>query len=168
VGQKGSKTVEKGEAGILAIQFGALVLALLVLSNFISSSGVVSSPISTPTIQNVYWGDPATGVALSKATTNMEAKNASTMSAFYTLASGTTPDGATASRLCLSKNGTGESFSYARVAFLHDAAKHSNYVSFGPTGQSLGETCTYTITLTDSLQQVVTWYATVQVKNATS
>ncbi len=160
--------MERGEVGILAIQFGALVLALLILSNFISSSGVVSSPISTPTIQGVYWGDPATGVALSKGTTNLESTNASTISVFYTLASGTSPDAASASRLCLAKNGTGESFTYARVVFLHDQAKHSNYISFGPTGQALGETCTYTIALTDSLQQVVTWYATIQLKNATS
>lgn len=161
--------MEKGEAGILAVQFGALIVALLLLSNFISTSGNVTSPISTPTITGVYWGSPSSGTSLSKGSENSVPTNASTISAFFTLAPGTTPASATASRLCLSSNGTtGESFGYNKVSFLYDSAKRLNYVSFGPTGQSLNEKCTYTITLTDSLQQTVTWVAIVQIKNGTS
>lgn len=146
--------MEKGEVAIIAAQFAALAVAILLLSN------VGATPaISTPTIQGVYWGSPSSNVSINKSAYNSETVNASTISVFYTLASGTSPGSSSASRLCLGANGTGRVLTYDSVAFLLDNVSKKNYISFGPVGQPYGEQCTYTVTLTDSLQQTVsaTW-----------
>lgn len=155
--------MEKGEVGVLAGQFAALVVVLLVLSNFASGT----SPLSTPTIGAVYWGAPSGNIQLTKGVTNTEAANASTISVFYSLAYSTTPATASATKLCLNsgQNDTGGVFIYTNITFKYDAASKTNYISFGPAGQSAGQTCTYTVQLTDSLQQVATWVAIVKLKS---
>jgi hypothetical protein len=154
--------LERGEMGVLAVQFGALVIVLLVLSNF--ASGV--SVVSTPTITTVYWGAPSSNIQLAKAATNVESANANTMSVFYSLAVSTTPASVTAGRLCLDSdaNDTGGTYTYTDIMFNYSSSHHSNYISFGPTDQTVGQTCTYSVQLTDSLQQTYLWVSTVQLK----
>jgi hypothetical protein len=155
--------LEKGEVAILTGQFAAIAIALLVLSNFANAS-----TYSTPSISTVYWGAPSGNLQLARQSVNTETTNASTISVFYQLATSTSPGSAGASRLCLGANDTGETYTYAKVSFLYDAAKKSNYISFGPAGQAYGQTCTYTVTLIDSLQQVTSWVATIQLKAPTA
>jgi hypothetical protein len=152
--------LERGEMGVLAVQFGALVIVLLVLSNF--ASGV--SVISTPTITTVYWGSPSGNIQLAKGATNIESANANTMSVFYSLAVSTTPASVTAGRLCLDANDTGGVYVYTDITFNYSVNENSHYISFGPTDQTVGQSCTYTVVLTDSLQQTYTWVSTVQLK----
>lgn len=148
-----ARGLEKGEVAIIAGQFAALAVAILLLSG----AGAVPA-ISTPQINSIYWGGPppASNISITKSALNRETVNASTISVFYGLAAGTTPDSAAASRLCLSANGTGKVFTYVEVSFLYDNASKKYYMSFGPGGGPLGEQCTYTVTLTDSLLQSVT------------
>lgn len=155
--------MEKGEVAILAGQFAALAVTVLLLSNFVGASA-----ISTPSIVSVDWGGPSSHYGLTKNSLNQEKVNESTISVFYTLAPTTVPSSASASRLCLGENGTGEVFTYAKVLFLTDNSTGKSYLSFGPVGQPFGETCTYTILLTDSLEQTVTWVGSVQEVAATS
>jgi hypothetical protein len=88
------------------------------------------------------------------------------MSVFYSLAESTTPASVTAGRLCLDSNAndTGGVYVYTDITFNYSASQRSNYISFGPTGQVVGQTCTYTVELTDSLQQTYVWVSTVQLK----
>jgi len=167
VGQKEAlgDTLEKGEVTILTIQFGALILAVLLLSNF--AYGTNAS--STPSVTAVYWGAPApaNGTAIGHGT-NTETKNASTISFFYSLAYGTHLVAATASRFCTNPQ-TNASVGGGDDLFPHldqyfSSAKGAYYFSFGPTGQPTGWNCIYTITITDSLQQSSGWVGTVVVK----
>lgn len=157
--------MEKGEVGILIGQFAALAVAILLLS---SLGGV--SATSVPKVENVYWGAPSANIGLTVGSTNTETVNASTISVFYILAPSTTPSSVSATRLCLdaNQNYTGGVYTYTDVKFLYDNASKSNYISFGPAGQQLGQTCTYTVTLTDSLQQTATasWVVQLQVKSS--
>ncbi len=145
--------MERGEVGILAAQFAALAVAILVLSG----AGTTFAT-SVPTVGNVYWGAPSGHIGLTKGANNDETVNATTISVFYTLAPSTTPSSVTATRLCLDadENYTGGVYTYTDVKFLYDNASKSNYISFGPVQQQLGQTCTYTLDLTDSLQQTAT------------
>ncbi|MDG6925320.1 MAG: hypothetical protein JRN09_02080 [Nitrososphaerota archaeon] len=154
--------MEKGEVGILAGQFGALIIAVLVLANFLGTS----SALSNPTIGTVYWGGPSSQYQLTRDATNTETMNATTISVFYVLAPTTTPASVTVSRLCLdaSRNDTGGIYNYNNVTFAYDSSSNRNYISFGPVGQQIGQTCTYTVILTDSLQQQASWIATVMIK----
>lgn len=156
--------MERGEVGILAGQFAALALVILLLSNYLPIASATTTGIG-----KVYWGDPSTGVPLTKGGTNLETSNASTISVLYTLASGTKPASVSAVRLCLDAkaNETGANLVYTNIRLEYSQARHTNYLSFGPTNQSSDLTCTYTISLTDSIQQTVTWSATVVV-NATA
>jgi hypothetical protein len=161
VGEKGGGILEKGEVGILAGQFGALVIAILLLSNFVGSSA-----LSEPTVGAVYWGSPSSPYQLTRDVTNTETMNASMISVFYTLAPTTTPSSVSVSRLCLdaSHNDTGGVLNYNNVTFAFDSANNKNYISFGPVGQEVGQTCSYTVTLTDSLQQQASWVGMVVLK----
>lgn len=154
--------MEKGEAGILAGQFAALAVVILLLSNYLPVASATTTGIG-----KVYWGDPVTGVTLTKGGTNVETANASTISALYTLASGTLPTSVSAVRLCLDAkaNDTGANLVYTNIQFEYSQVKHANYLSFGPASQPPNLSCTYTISLTDSLQQTVTWSATVRVNS---
>lgn len=153
--------MERGEVGILAGQFAALAVAILLLSNFASLSA-----LSTPTIGNIYWGTPSANIGLTKGADNIETTNASTISVFYTLAPSTTPSSLSATRLCLDANAneTGGVYIYDNVKLAYDNSSKKNYISFGPAGQPYGQTCTYTVQLTDSLQQLTTatWIVQVQ------
>jgi hypothetical protein len=158
--------LEKGEVGILTGQFAALAVAILLLSSLGGASA-----ISVPKVVTVYWGAPSGNVALTTGANNDETVNASTISVFYTLAPSTTPYSVSAIRLCLNagENNTGGVYTYTDVKFLYDNASRSNYISFGPVEQQLGQSCTYTVQLTDSLQQTATasWIVQVQPPKAT-
>jgi hypothetical protein len=151
--------LEKGEVAILTGQFGALVLAILLLSNFASGANNV---LSTPTIGSVYWGSVSANVKLTNGVTNTETVNAANISVYYALAVGTSPASVSAVRLCSNAppNPTGQELVYTNLTINYS----SNSFTFNTTGQSAGQTCTYTLSLTDSLQQVVTWVATVKLK----
>lgn len=161
--------MEKGEVAVLAIQFSALIIAVLVLSNFAYGS----NSSSNPAISAVWWGSPPPGhgVSLGKGT-NDETVNASTISVFYTLPYGTriiAP--VTAYRLCQNPNAnnTGVADTYSQIVLNYSATKKTLFFTFGPVEQSLGWTCQYSISFTDSLQNVATWTGTVILKaNATS
>lgn len=150
--------MEKGEAAILAGQFGALALAILILSNFAAGTNNV---LSTPTIGSVYWGPVSDKVQLTNGVTNTEPANATTMSVYFALAVGTSPASVSAVRLCSYANDTGEELVYTELMINYK----TNSFTFNTTGQVAGATCTYTLTLTDSLQQVVTWVAIVKLKS---
>jgi hypothetical protein len=84
------------------------------------------------------------------------------MSVYFALAVGTSPASVSAVRLCSNAppNPTGQELVYTNLTINYS----SNSFTFNTTGQSAGQTCTYTLSLTDSLQQVVTWVATVKLK----
>jgi hypothetical protein len=157
--------LEKGEVGILAVQFGALIFAVLLLSNF--AYGTNAS--STPAITTVYWGSPppASGISIGTGT-NIEKTNASAVSFFYTLAYSTHLVAAAASRFCINPEtnatvGGGETV-YTNIPNLYSTAKKAYYFTFSLTGQPTGWNCVYSITITDSLQQMANWAGTVIVK----
>ena len=159
--------MEKGEVGILALQFGALAIAVLLLSNF--AYGTNSS--STPSVTAVYWGAPPPGVGVKIGTgTHTETTNASQISAFYSLAPGTHLDSISASRLCTTEqtNATsqGDEYDYTYIPRYYDSSNKAYYFTFGPTGQPAGWSCLYTIAVTDSLEQGVSWTSTVIVQPA--
>jgi hypothetical protein len=150
--------MERGEVVILTGQFGALALAVLLLSGFASTQ-----VLSTPTINSVYWGPVSGNAKLTSGVTNTETTNATIISVHYGLAVGTTPASVTAVRLCSNgppNESQGQELVYTKLLINYSA----NSFSFGPTNQAAGQSCTYTLTLTDSLQQVVTWVATVELK----
>lgn len=156
--------MEKGEIGIVAGQFAALAIVVLLLSNFLPIANATQTGIA-----KVYWGAPGTGSALSESGKNIEKANASTISALYTLSSGTQPASVSAVRICLDPlaNDTGTNLVYTDIQLNYSLRVHSNYLSFGPTDQPPNVVCTYTISLSDSVQTTVTWSATVEV-NATA
>lgn len=154
--------MEKGEVAIVGGQFLALAVLVLLLGNY---AGIGTNGSQTTKIGTVYWGAPSGGVALASGTLNTEKTNASTISLYFTLAtnSAISPPIA-ASRLCInpSANSTGEYLIYTNIPINYDSQKHQNFISFGPTGQPLGIGCSYTVSITDSLQQVTTWTGTVK------
>lgn len=152
--------MEKGEITVLAIQFGVLIVVVLLLSNLAGPDTQ-----STPQITTVYWGSPppASGTVIIKPGINDELTNASTITVYFSLAYSTHPVSISASRLCLVTNGTAGEQVYTRLPISYDSAKKSYYFTFGPTGQPFGWSCEYTLTLTDSLQQTTTWVGTVNV-----
>jgi hypothetical protein len=157
--------LEKGEVLILAIQFGALIVAVLLLSNFAYGSNASS----TPSITTVYWGSPPPGTGVSIGTgTHTESTNSSVISAFYSLAAGTHIVSFSASRLCSNpqSNATsqGDELDYTYIPRYYDTAKGAYYFTFGPTGQPTGWSCVYTITITDSLAQSASWITTIVVE----
>jgi hypothetical protein len=152
--------LEKGEAAIVGGQFLALAVLVLLLGNY-AGLGIHS----TSQVGTVYWGAPSGGVTLDKGAVNVEKSNASTISLYFSLAASTSISSISAGRLCINPaaNNTGEVLTYTHIPINFDSKKHQNYISFGPTGQPLGIGCVYTITITDSLQQVATWTGTVKV-----
>jgi hypothetical protein len=159
--------LERGEIAVLAVQFGVLIFVVLLLSQF--ASGTNSQ--STPEINTVYWGSiPPAGTVTLGQSTNNEATNASSIAVFYTLAYSTHVVSVAASRLCLAPNSTGEDLVYTHLPINYDSAKKVYYFTFGSTGgqttgQQLGWSCEYTISVTDSLQQTTTWVGTVNLKS---
>jgi hypothetical protein len=150
--------LEKGEAAIVTGQFVALALLILILGNYANIAGVTNVQVG-----KVYWGTPSTGVVLKSNSVNKVNASAGTISVLVTLPTHSTVATSSASRLCLSAgaNSTGEYRTYNNFTIGFYSQTKQNYVSFGPTTQSTGESCVYTISVTDSLQQVATWTATV-------
>jgi len=152
--------LEKGEIAILTGQFGALILVILVLSNFVPGANA----LSTPTTGSVYWGPVSANVQLTKGVTNTVTTNATSMTVDFNLAFGTTPASVSVTRLCANvpPNDTGQELVYTDFSMNYK----TDTFTFGPTGQPLGAQCTYTVELTDSLQQSTIWEATVVLKDA--
>jgi hypothetical protein len=154
---------------ILTVQFGALILAILLLSNF--AYGTNES--STPSVRTVYWGTPppANGTSIGTGT-NHESTNATTISFFYTLAYSTHLVSVSASRICTNpqSNATqgGVADTYTHMPQYYSSAKKAYYFTFGPTGQPTGWSCIYSLSITDSLGQTSGWAGTVIVKPPTA
>jgi len=131
---------------------------ILILGNYGNVTG-----INNVQVGKAYWGTPEAGVALKSNTVNDVNASASTISILFNLPAHSTVASSTASRLCLAPgaNNTGEYLVYSNVTISYYAQTKQNYVSFGPTGQAPGESCVYNVSVTDSLQQVATWTATV-------
>jgi hypothetical protein len=136
--------LEKGEIFVLSVQFGALILVVLLLSNF--AYGTNAS--STPSITQVYWGvPPASG------------GNGTT------IGRGTSLAAASAQRFCLDpQNNSASSGTFIYVQVPRHPSSKGFYFSFSPVGQGDNESCVYSMSITDSLQQQATWYGTVVVK----
>jgi len=141
--------LERGELAIVAGQFAALALVVILLGNYAGVGGL--NGVSTG-VASVYWGPASANAPLQKNLLNLEPVNASIISVYYTLAQGTQVESVAASRLCVLANGTGLEHIYSNLTLSTDTAKKATYFTFGPTTQSSGWTCGYTITLTDSLQ----------------
>jgi hypothetical protein len=157
--------LEKGEVMILAVQFAALILVVLFLSGFATTPNAES----TPKFGTVYWGNqPGGGVSLGVGSTTVVTTNATTISVFYNLAYSTNIGSFSAERLCVNPaaNDTGGSMIYTKIniGFDKNLKTPQNYFYFDTTGQRVGYVCTYTIGLTDSLQQTVTWVGMVELK----
>jgi len=163
-GQKeaGHETLEKGEVMILAIQFGALIFAVLLLSNF----AVGQNYSSTPAITTVYWGAPPPGAGVTiKSGTNKESTNASSLSFFYSLAEGTHLVSVSASRFCTDiSRSNGETETFTRLQFGYDSTRDSWRVILSPTLQRAEWSCTYSVEITDSTQQTLHWVGAVAVR----
>jgi hypothetical protein len=162
----GAQGVEKGEIGIVAGQFIALALVIIILGNYVGPP-----QNATTTVGKVYWGQPPAQVTLGSDKVTTVTSNANNISLYFSLATGTTIHSASASRLCVNPgaNNTGEVQDYTLIPINYDAKDKLNYVEFGPTAQTPGIGCTYTITVTDSLQQTITWVGTVRlISNSTT
>ena len=151
---------------ILTIQFGALILAVIVLSNF---AGGGTSYSSTQSISRMYWGSPPPGTGISiSGGTHTETMNASVVSVLYSLAQGTHLVSLAASRLCTNMNSTaayaGDGVIYTNFTRLYDSSKKQDYFTFVPTGQPDGWSCIYSVTITDSLQQTTYLVTTIIVE----
>ncbi|MDA4122568.1 MAG: hypothetical protein OK456_05235 [Thaumarchaeota archaeon] len=156
--------MEKGEVLVLSVQFGALILVVLLLSNF--AYGTNSS--STPSITQVYWGGPpaagGNGTSIGRGT-NTEHANATQISFYYTLAPGTTLASASAQRFCTDpQNASIAGGSFIYVSIPRHSSNKGFYFSFTPVAQGDDWSCVYSMTIVDSLQQPATWYGTVVVK----
>jgi hypothetical protein len=159
--------LEKGEVVIVGGQFLALAVLILLLGNY-AGVGLGSQ---TTKVGTVYWGAPPAGTALTKDALNKETANASALYVYFSLTSSATVSSVSASRLCLdtAANNTGGSLTYTQISINYDSQKRLNYVTFGPVGQPLGVGCDYTVSITDSLQQTVTWTGSVELSsNSTS
>jgi hypothetical protein len=159
--------VEKGEVAIVGGQFLALALVVLILGNYLGTGAI--NGVSIPEVKNVYWGPPSGSPTLDKGGVTTVKANSSTISVFYSLASGTQISSIAASRLCLnpSAQSKGTDQVYTNMTIEYDSKVRLNYVQLGPapisTEQPVGIRCYYSITITDSLQQVATWTGTVVV-----
>jgi hypothetical protein len=151
--------LERGEVGIVIVQFAALISVVLVLSTF--SPG--QSAQSTPVFNSVYWGSSSQGVALQNGKVTKVSQNESTVTAYFSVAYSTKVSAVSGSRLCVGPNSSvGESTTYTLIPFTFDPSKGSGTIPLSPTGQELGWVCTYTIKVTDSLSQTVTWLGSVE------
>jgi hypothetical protein len=151
--------LERGEAGILVIQFAALIAVVLLLSSF--SAG--QSARSTPNISSVYWGTSDHGIPLQSGKLTRVSQNESLVTAYFTVASSTKVSDVSGSRLCTEPNSTtGESTTYTYIPFTFDPTKGSGTIPLSPTDQPSGWVCTYTIRVTDSLSQTATWLGSVE------
>jgi len=158
--------VEKGEAAIVGGQVLALLVVVLLLGNYLHTNGQNFNGVSIPQMGTVYWGIPSNGTALDKNALNTMSVDSSSISIFYTLAYGTSISGISASRLCLNPgaNETGLIQIYTNLTIFYYPKNHDNYIVLSPTDQPPGLRCTYSITITDSLQQIASWVGTVVVK----
>ncbi len=156
--------MDKGETAIVAGQFVALAVVILLLGNY---AGIVNSSVTTATVGKVYWGDPSAGVVLKSASVNTESKNATSISLFFLLPPGTAPGLPSVTRLCLNPtaNDRGAALVYTNITISYDSENKQNYLTFGPTGQSPGFSCSYTVTITDSILQTATWTSTVELNS---
>jgi hypothetical protein len=156
--------LEKGETAIVGGQFIALAVIILVLGNY---AGIVNSSVTTATVEKVYWGVPSADVVLKSATVNTENANASSISLFFALPPGTAPGLPSVARLCLNPtaNNSGVSLVYTKIPIGYDSKTKQYYITFGPTGQPSGFSCSYTVTVTDSVQQTATWTSTVELNS---
>ncbi len=153
--------LERGEAGIVAVQFAALVAAVVLLSSF--SPG--QSAQSTPAFTSVYWGTSSQGVALSSGKVTTVTQNESVVTAYFAVAFSTKVSAVAGSRLCIGPNSSlAESTTYTTINFTYDSSKGTGSIPLSPTGQQAGWVCAYTIKVTDSLSQTSTWLGSVELK----
>lgn len=150
--------LERGEVAIVTIQFVALFTVVLVLSSF--SPG--QSAQSTPTFSSAYWGTSNQGTALSEGHTTVVKQNASALTAYFTVAFSTTISSVSGTRLCVANSTSGILTTYTTIRFSLN--KGTGTIPLSPVGQPKGWVCTYTIKITDSLSQTVTWLGSVQVE----
>jgi hypothetical protein len=151
--------LERGEVGIVVVQFVALIAVVLLLSSFSPGQSATSQPV----FDAVYWGTSPQGVALHGGGLTRVTQNESVLTAYFTVAFSTTVSAVSASRLCTGPNSTvGESTTYTVINFTYDSSKGSGIIPLTPAGQQAGWTCTYTIKVTDSLSQTTTWLGSVE------
>ncbi len=151
--------MEKGEVAILALQFGALLVVVLVVGNVLPG-GSVEAP---PAVGSVYWGNPGSNVAIPTSGTLKVTTNQSSIYVYFHLGGGAKVASTSASRFCTDPSGkAGQSTTYTIIPFLYDAAKGENYLVITPTTQRSGFSCIYAVQITDTLQQTVKWTGTVQ------
>ena len=153
--------LERGEVGIVALQFGALVSVVILLSSFSPGQSAQSAPV----ISSVYWGAPSQGVALSSGKVTTVAQNESVVTAYFAVAFSTKVSAVSGSRLCTGPNSTvGESTTYTVINFTYDPSKGTGSIPLSPAGQPTGWVCAYTIKVTDSLSQTTTWLGSVELR----
>jgi hypothetical protein len=151
--------LEPGEVGIVAVQFVALVVVVLLLSSF--SPG--QSAQSSPAITTVYWGTPSQGTALPSDRVTKVAQNETVVTADFTVAFSTSISAVAGSRLCLAPDSSeGVSTTYTTIPFTFDSSKGSGSLPLSPAGQQAGWVCTYTIRITDTDSQTATWLGSVE------
>lgn len=152
--------MEKGEVAILAVQFGALLVVVLVVGNVLPG-GSVEAP---PTISNVYWGSPGSSVAIPTGGTLRATTNQSSIYVYFHMGGGATVASTSASRFCTDPSGkAGESTTYVTIPFMYDTARGENFLVITPTTQRSGFSCVYAVQITDTLQQIVKWTGTVHI-----
>jgi hypothetical protein len=151
--------LERGEIAIVATQFIALVVVVILLSSFTPGQSSQSNPV----IGSVYWGPSSQGTALPNGQLTKVSQNASVVTAYFTVAFSTQVSAVSGSRLCLGPNSTsGESTIYTNIPFSYDASKRSDSIALSPTVQQPGWVCTYTIKVTDGLSQTTRWLGSVE------
>ena len=151
--------LERGEVAILAVQFVALILVVLLISNFTSGQTAQSSP----TINSAYWGVSDGGTALKSGQVTKIGQNESVLTVYFAVAFSTRVSAISGSRICAEPNATsGVSTTYTSVPYEFDESKGSGSVSLSPVGQQAGWVCTYTVKVTDDLAQTVTWVGSVE------
>jgi hypothetical protein len=147
--------MERGEIGIVVVQFSALIAVVLLLSSFTPGQSAQSSPV----IASVYWGPSTQGLALHGGQLTRVSRNESVVSADFTVASTTQVSAVSGSRLCVAPNSTaGESTIYTSISF----SPASGSLVLSPTVQQPGWICTYTIKVVDSLSQTTTWLGSIE------
>lgn len=151
--------LEPGEVAIVTIQFVALVAVVLVLSTFSPGQSAQSAPV----FGSVYWGTPSQGVPLSEGHTTVVKENESVVTARFSVAFSTQISAVAGSRLCTINSTSGVSTTYTTIPFTLDS-KGTGTVPLSPAGQPAGWVCTYTIKVTDTLSQTVTWLGSVELK----
>jgi hypothetical protein len=151
--------LERGEVGIVVVQFVALVAVVLLLSSF--SPG--QSATSVPTFSSVYWGTSSQGVALAVNKLTVVSQNESVVTAYFTVAFSTQVSAVSGSSICFAPgSNTGISTTFTRIQFTYISAKGTGTIPLSPIGQQAGWVCTYTIKVTDSLSQTTSWLGSVE------